>query len=116
MAKAGRLTPDVGPGARDALAAGAGEPSACYSASRDRHGRSNVEERAQDEGALVHAWMRNGEPRSREATPRIEQQVQVEHAWRVTPVAWRAPAPVAMLDGGKLPQHRAGSKRRAQHR
>src|SRR5258708_23532002 len=98
MAGRASLTQKGGSSARDALAAGPQEPAPRRTAAGDRRRRCDVDERAQYEGALVHAWMRYDELRLGKAAPPVEQQIEVEHARRVAPLTGRSPPTMAVLD------------------
>src|SRR6266571_8874292 len=91
------LAPDGGSRAVDALAAHAAQPRSGGAATGDRCRRRDVEQRTQHEGALVHARMRHDQAGLRKTAPPEEQQIEVEQARRVAPLA---PLPaVPALDG-----------------
>jgi hypothetical protein len=65
---------------------------------RNRRGSVDVEQRAQHEGAQMHARMRHREARHANAPPAVQQQVDVERARRVALDAVVAAPVLASLD------------------
>src|SRR5271170_4989872 len=98
MAVGLKLTPECASGADDTLVARAVQPTPRRTPTRNACRRRDIEQGAQHERALVHARVRYGQARRRQPTPAEQQQIEVQYARRIAPLAALRP-PVAMLDG-----------------
>ena len=91
------------------------QPAPGRASTGNRRGARDIEQRAQYECALVHAWMRHGKTWLPQAASPEQEQIEVERARRIARLA-TAPAAVPALDGVEARQQRAGLKLGAQRR